>query len=633
MTESTVQNPRFQSAQRMLVERYRWEERQRRYFQMRHDGLPRLNRTGSWQSDSHSKTIDRAIRKNKPFWLGQLTAGERLCNFVSMQQGQVQAMADAAADYYDFQTYQKSRLIDEIDTCVDHMLLKGKGIIKSTVDPLDEYRIVDTAIDPMFLIIPDSADDFEDADEWIEIRQMTVAEYQRLDSRWDTTEETVKAIRGRKDWQNIGIYNQEVQLREGITHTANANYILIFEHWIKTRGGHTIYYYSPNEPDIQLRKPHGNPYKWQGKESIPYTSFQMEIKDKGWYSPRGLGELLDVQEQKETFVENQWADAMVLANNPPLTGDKELPNTANLRWERNQYIPFNVKPIVTTPPPIPYEGMLQYEKARSEEISMAPDSSSVSPESKTGGKAITATEAKNIAALTQVGSNYNADIFRRRLTRLHQHRWGLMVQFKQKEFVYYSVGSLNTLPEQALHDQYLISPDGSADGWNRGARIQREIGLMQTFAPLPNADKDYWVKRAMAAVDGKAAQQGFVPTGLATQNEYEAQAMEILLLTAQPPFPVQPEPQQDQATRIKCIIDWFEAAHKTGKPVNPQAKRLIQQNLAQRLQILQQQNPAAAKQIKQMLMQAEQATQPPTNGQMPQRNGQVQPQPPMQPPQ
>ena len=601
-------NDLFDSAQRILTERLVWETKMRRYAQMRRGGLPRRDKTKAWQADGWSQTIDRAIRKSKPFWLGQVSAGDRLCNFTALMQ-QVQEMSDAAADFYDYTTHTKTKLMTEIDRAVDFMLLKGRGVIKSVVDPMDEYRIVDEAVDPMFLLMPESSDNFEDADEWIHVRLMTVAAYRQLDQRWDTSPDTIKKIRGTKDFQSLGIYTQEMQLREGITHTSNSNYVMIFEHWVKTAGGHTINYYSPNDPDLPLRKPHGNPYKYNGKESIPFHSFQMEVIDKGWYAPRGLGEMLEVQEMTETFIENKWSDAMTMANTRIFTGAKEIQNMANLRMEDGQYIPGEISSVQFAPPSMPWDEMLNYQRGRSEEISQTPDSSSVATGSKTGGKAITATEAQSIASLNQVGMNYMAEIFRRDLIPLHQHRWGMLCQFKPKEMAYFITQELKTLPEQAMHDKYMIVPDGSPDGWNPQVKMQRDIGFMQTFASLQNSNPDYWVERAMQSCVGGQARQGFKGTGMKAADEAEAQASEIQLLIATPPFPVKVQPQQDQLTRIQTILQWLQAAHGLGVPVNPQGKALVMQNLAQRMQILQQQNPAAHKQVAQLVQQMEQMSQ------------------------
>ena len=175
------------------------------------------------------------------------------------------------------------------------------------------------------------------------------------------------------------------------------------------------------------------------------------------------------------------------------------------------------------------------------------------------------------------------------------------------------------MPDEAIHDKYLIVPDGSPDGWNPQVKMQRDIGFMQTFAPLPNSNSDFWVERAMRSCVGGQARQGFKGVNMKAADEYEAQANEILLLTAMPPFPVQPQPQQDQPTRIKCLIDWLHAAQTLNIPVEPMARMLVQKNLAMRLEILQKQNPSAAAQIKKMLMQMEQASaQPQGQPQQPQ---------------
>jgi hypothetical protein len=141
----------------------------------------------------------------------------------------------------------------------------------------------------------------------------------------------------------------------------------------------------------------------------------------------------------------------------------------------------------------------------------------------------------------------------------------------------------------------------------------------------------------MRSVDGQAANQGFKGIGLKAADEAEAQASEIQLLTATPPFPVKVQPQQDQLTRIQTILQWLQAAHGLGVPVNPQGKNLVMQNLSQRMQILQQQNPAAHKQVALLVKQMEQvgsqmpaghlngAAQPP-QGQPP-MNGNVSPTP------
>jgi hypothetical protein len=153
-------------AQRILTERFIWEQRARIFYLMRHDGLPRINKPFPTASDGHVAVIDKAIRKQKPFWNGQIEAGDRVCTFASMKQ-QMKAMTDAASDFYDFETRQRSKFLDKMETVFDHMLLYGRGVIKCTTDPFDDYRLKDEAINPVFILMPQEANDFDDADEFV----------------------------------------------------------------------------------------------------------------------------------------------------------------------------------------------------------------------------------------------------------------------------------------------------------------------------------------------------------------------------------------------------------------------------------------------------------------------------------
>src|SRR6202012_4313486 len=110
----------------------------------------------------------------------------------------------------------------------------GRGVIKATVDPLDDYALVFEAVNPFFIILPQEANGFEDADDFIHIRLFTVPSYLRLDERYNKEPDTTKQIRGSKDFQSVGLYNLDKRLREGIAYTRQENQILIFEHYTKT---------------------------------------------------------------------------------------------------------------------------------------------------------------------------------------------------------------------------------------------------------------------------------------------------------------------------------------------------------------------------------------------------------------
>lgn len=620
----------------MLTERTQWEQKARLFYQMRHSGLPRLNKPFPTAADGHVAVIDKAIRKNKPFWIGQITSGDKLCVFTALKQ-QLGPVSDAAADYLDFELNQRSGFIRKMRVCLDYMLLMGRGIIKATVDPFDKYRIVNEPINPLYIIMPQECNGFDDADDFVHVRTFTVESYKRLDDRYDKEPSTIERIRGSPDYQSLGVYNQDVRMREGIAYTRNSNNILIFEHYVKTGGGWTVNTYSPMAPDIQLRKPYGVPYKWQGKVSLPFFSFQMEVKDEGWYSPRGLGELLANWEQYQTKLLNEKADAMTFMNRPILTGEKEITNAANYRFVPGEYMPGNIRSVQFSPPPMSFDGEMQNAKAEAEEIAQAPDFGIVQ-QGPAGGKARTATENDRISALQQTGSTDNGQIFREDLTKLYCHHWGMICQFKDRDFTYYAANKANTLPEQALHDQYLITPDGSPDGWNRIARFQKAMIGIQSFQGNPNVDPEPLTKEALMAWDGPLALKAFIPTNLKGAGEYADQVIEINALLApaagRPSFPAPVKPDQDQAARIKATIDWLKACHDKEVPVDPDQKQRVVEQMAVRFQFLKQQNPDAAKQLQMMLAQMEQAAtmgQPP--GGMPGNVAPMPGAPPMQQPQ
>jgi hypothetical protein len=515
----------------MLVEREPWAQRQRLYATMRKQGLPRLNKPFPGASDAHMALVDQNIRKVKPFWIGQATSGDKLCNFTSLKKD-YQGMNDAAGDYFNFELTQRSEFLRKFRTVIDIALLCGRGIMKVTVDPhsigMDgkpTYPIVFESINPMFVIMPQEADSFADADEFIHVRPMTIAAYQRLDDRWDKSASVISKIRGSGEFTGIGTAVQEKRLREGIAFTRQPSQTIIFEHWKKTNSGHMIEYYNPNAPEIDLRKPHLNPYRVNGKPSTPFFSFQTEVIDDGWYSPRGFGELLAPYEQYATKLWNEKADAITFANRPLYTGDGEIKNTANYRWQPGEYIPGNIRSVQQGAPPFSFDEEIGMVRAISEQITQAPDFG-ITREGDGGGEKRTATENNRIAALENSGQNDNAGLCREDLIKVYRHTWGLICQFKQRDFSYYAAGEVNELPEQALHDSYMLTPDGSVEGWNRLARLQKALGFAQGIAQIPqlaaNVDFAPIAKEVIASYDARMVQTAYMPTNQKGSLEYQS---------------------------------------------------------------------------------------------------------------
>lgn len=598
----------------MLTERYVWESRQRIYYQMRHFGLPRLNKPFPTAADGHYPEVDMAIRRLKPFWIGQVTAGDRLCSFTSMKQ-QLDAMNDCAADFFNFELIQRSNFMRQLRVAIDFMLLRGRGVIKATVDPMDKYRLVHEAVDPYFIIMRHSAKGFEDADEFIHARNMTIPAYMRLpSSQYNLEGDVIRKIRGGQDFQSLGLENLEVRLREGIAFTNLPNRTVIFEHYEKTGGGWNVHTYCPQAPDVPLRNPYQVFVKVDNKPSQPFFSFQMEVKDEGWYSPRGLGELLGPIEQYMTKLWNFKADTISFSNTPMFTGEKELVNGNNIRFQPGEYIPGNIASIQQGPPPIDFDREIMFAKSIGEEQSQSPDFG-ITEEGPQGGKARTATENNRIGALASAGASDNANMFREDLVKLYRHCWALICTYKDRDFKYYASQEIKILSDEVLHDQYLITPDGSPENWNRLQRFQKAVGLLQVTAGNPNVDQEPITKELLTAYDGQMALKAFVPTNMkgATEFKDEFESINGLVCpggnrpSAMPPV----LPSQDQVSRLTAILTWLNEAMTMGTPTPPHEKQMLLMLAQQRLDLLKKQNPKAHADIAQKFAQLEQMHQSP----------------------
>lgn len=605
-----------------MIERLPWEQKQRIYSTMRHEGLRRRNKPFPTAADGHYPQIDMSIRKQKPFWLGQIMSGNRLASFVSTKP-QADTLAESAADWFHFRVFQKSKFIQKLRTVVDTMLLRGRGVIKITVDPFDDYALIFEAVDPMFLLCPDVADDIEEMDEFVHVQHWTVSRY-KMNRRFDQTPETITAIRGVQQTDTLLQYVRDKELREGITHSTDADKIVLWEHWVKTPNGYTVYTYSPQNPDLEIRKPYGCAYKTSDKKvSLPFISFQSEVKDEGWYSPRGLAELNAPVETYLTKLWNEKADAITFSNRPVLTADGEIPNVSNLRWQPGEIIPMNIKGVQMPPPPISYDAEMAFAASIGEQQSMTPDFGISDLSNNATGKPRTATENERISALQSAGMNDNAMLFRDSLTKCYRHIWALLIQFKGTDFSFYAAGNIATLPEAALHDSYLIFPDGSPDGWNRQKRMQLALARMQAYQGNQNVSMEELTKEALAADDPRIALKAFIPTNQKANSEAEDEALEILVL--QEGYPAAVMPGEDHATRIMVDLGWLAKQGAQNVPVNPVARQRVQEHMAVHWQYLRQTNPTAAKMLAQKIAAEMQPKRPALAA------PQMQPQPPATP--
>lgn len=618
----------FRQGFRIISDRQVWEQRQRKWWLMRHDGLRRRNKPFPQAADLHMKLIDEKVNQKKSFTMASAFSQPRLCHFVSMKEQRTE-LAEAVADFFAFELKHRSNLLRVMQSAVDTMWLRGRGIVKAYVDPFDDYKIVHENVDPLYCLMPDDVNDFDDAYEWVHVRQMNVAKF-KLDRRYCQNYQENDGVDGRvlkrlcggadaadrlrtQRGRDFDLIQLDKELREGFTHSNQSDTIIIWEHYVRTMGGITVYSYCPVALDVEIRKPYGVPYKVNGRVSAPFFSFVAELKEEGWYSPRGVAEKIADNEIYACKLWNAKADAITFLNTPQYTSEVGVQNPANYRLAPGEVLPPGVKPAIYSPPPFSFDQEIQFTRAEAEMSAATPDLGITKPGQRGGyGSRRTAREINVAAGIAQVGQTNEGTLFRDDLSRLYAHDWGLMLQYKRKELSYFVADQLQVLPEDAMHGEYVIHCGGATDDWDKQTRLQRAAQRFEALKGAPNINQDELMREFLSADDARLVKKLIIPQ---QQKQASEAADESTIINDicpgpnRPSFPIPVMPQQDHFTRAQVILAWIDAAGKMGTPMTPVEKQRLFERLQQHLMFLKKLQPEAFKQITQQMRQLEAQSQ------------------------
>jgi hypothetical protein len=158
-----------------LCDRKVWEERQRIFYQMRHNGIPRRTKPFPGAADLHYPLADSHIGKLAPFYFAQIFASDLLASFAA-QNPQAEPLARQAANWFDWQLNNQSNWFEESLATIDTMLMAGVAPMKVLWNPLTK-RLRFDAIEPVYFVVPPTTMDLETADRWCHILQLTPEQY------------------------------------------------------------------------------------------------------------------------------------------------------------------------------------------------------------------------------------------------------------------------------------------------------------------------------------------------------------------------------------------------------------------------------------------------------------------------
>ena len=548
-----------------------WEIRQTRWYELRHHGLRRTNKPWPKAADLHWPLIDTAIEKLKPLFLQQALGMDVVASFIPMRQ-QLNAYTKVAEDWFNYKIREKTNFTDEILSWVDYTLMSGRGVMKCFWNPGDK-RVGFEAVDPMYFVVPAYTVDLQDADWAVHVMPMSVNAYKRMAGQfgWKADSKTIEKIRGNPQTDDnipgAATEDDAKQLREGITYTTNTDGVIVWEVYRKRDDGvWEVYLYSPAAVDLDLRDPMELPYD---HAQLPFVDFPYEIKDKGWFSPRGVCEILAPFELSMTSMWNHKHDAMTLYNRPLFRAERELPNSINLRFSPGQILPYGVAPVQMPQPPVSFDQELNQTRAVAENRIGSPDYAMGSAMGG-GSDRRTATEIQSINAQSMQSGDLRARLFRMALGKLYRQAWGLYVQYDSKSLRYrFAEDSLDADPV-ALHDQYELEPKGGMDMVSRQMMVQQAINRKQLFMNSPWVDQVELDKSIMELDDPSLIKRLLRDPGQKQQDELEDETKTIPTLLIGIPVPA--KPGQNYAGRIGVLMQYLNAAIQQGQQFSPASK-------------------------------------------------------------
>lgn len=603
-----------------VKDRAQWADRQAVWYQMRRDGLRRRHKPFPGAADMHFPLIDTVIEKFKPFYINQLFATERLADFVGKDPQAGNDMT-ACGWWFDYKLKQQSNLEREIPFVFDTMLQNGRGICKVTWDA-EKKQVRFDAIEPVYLIVPADSEELQTADFIVHVQHFSPWKYQHGPGHENRRQDAafVARIKGSHVENEARKLEDAKKCREGITHSANPDQIILWEVYSRQKDGWRLHTISPACPGEDVRPAMTIPYK---HGLAPFVEFTMEETDKSYYSPRGVAEKLAAEESSLCKMWNEKHDAMTYYNRPLFYAERDLPNTGNIRMRPGDILPFAIKPVPRGEPPMSWDQEMINTRMIAEQRIAVPDFGT--------GQIINTSErktAREVDAMQATMSNVvdmRARLARRQLGALYRQAWEILIQYDE-DLEYLSEGRTRKLEKKNREQVLSLKPNGSSESWNPDGRLKKAIARKGLLGQSPFVNQAELDKSILELDEPGLVQRLFRDPGIAEQDQVGRIMRAIPALELG--LSVEPLPDDDDAVHASFLLEYMARNAQANKPASPDAIRSLQQRLAAHMQRLGQTNPKAAKelqakgkQILQVIQGGQQAQQTP-----PSPDAQLQPQ-------
>ena len=466
-----------------LKDRQAWESRQILWSKMRNQGVKRTRKPWPGAADTHVPIGDTIVSKLKAYYVQWIFGPELLASFYALED-QGDSYTDSVAQWFDYQVRECSNFPTMAICAIDSLLQNGAGFLKPYWDSGKE-RLAFASIHPYFVIVPPWTQELAEADRVVHVMHMSEADYLRSAEQrgYNTDEDYIDSIKG--EGKPDQKYEQSRYVAEGLSYSRLKDLIILWEVYLRQSDGQIeVQTFSPLQPDEPARAPFKLPYQ---HKQIPIIQLPYELMDPGFFSSRGVMELIQVFEASACKMWNEKLDFMSIANRPVLSTQGGSINAQNIRWEPGAVYDSVLQLVQQPPPPVNFDEEVQNNRSMAEQRVGMPDFG-IGDQTDSQGQNKTATETNAITTVMQQSNDLRARVTKNSITTVFEQAWSILRQYKNDDLNYFWRKRRITLDDAAFSNSYVLRPNGSVDGYSREREIQKLMQLRQLAQGSP------WIK-------------------------------------------------------------------------------------------------------------------------------------------
>ena len=544
-------NELFEQITEDLKDRNSWELRQILWARMRNQGVRRQRKPWAGAADMHVPLGDTIINKLKAYYVQWIFGPELLASFFALEE-QGDSYTDSVAQWFDYQVRECTNFPAMAICAIDSLLQNGMGFLKPYWDAGKE-RLAFASIHPYFIIAPPHTQEMQEADRITHVMHMSEEEYRRTakDRGYNLDDDYMKSIKG--EGKPDAKYEQSRYTAEGLSYSRLKDLIILWEVYLRKEDNSIeVQTFSPQQPDEPARNPFKLPYR---HGQIPLIQLRYELMDPGFYSSRGVMELVQMHEASACKMWNEKLDFMSIANRPVLSTQGGSINAQNIRWEPGAVYDSMLQLVQQPPPPVDFDQEIQSNRSFAEQRVGIPDFG-IGDQTNSGGTNKTATETNAITQVMQQSNDLRARVTKDAMSKVYEQAWSILRQYKKDDLDYFWRKERITLDDAAFDNAYVLRPNGSVDGYSREKEIQKLMQLRQLAVQPPSP----WIKvpdidrKIIELMDASWIMELFEEPQDILAGQQEAQAVENSVMLDG--FLPQVKPSDDHVAHL-TVMDGF----------------------------------------------------------------------------